>query len=158
MLNKTNAHFDKLMEIGRNYDEKKRALEDRKQEILDTYGWESEELKAWYEEKNQMSYPIAAGACQAYRAWNRSIELDNEELELDDFLWEREVADFVDCIKQAGIDTFIYTNQSTAVMENLHSFEKEGCRMDGLCTIKRMERRFGEDREETILGIHFTVC
>ena len=158
MMNTNNAYFEELKRIGHEYEAARVERKARKQQIIDSYGWESEELKAWYEEKNQMSYPIAAGACKAYRAWSRSLELENEELELDDFLWEREVADFVDCIKQAGIDTFIYTNQSTAVMENLHSFEKEGYRMDGLCTIKRMERRFGEDREETILGIHFTVC
>lgn len=158
MLNKTNAHFEELLKIGRDYEEKKRALEDRKQGIIETYGWESDELKAWYDEKNKMVYPVAAGACKAYRAWSHTIEKEGEELELDDFLWDREVADFVDCLRDAGIKTFIYTNQSTAVMENLHAFEKEGCRMDGLCTIKRMERSFGEDREETILGIHFTVC
>ena len=158
MLNKTNAHFEELMRIGRDYEEKKRALEDRKQEIIDTYGWDSEELKAWYEEKGKMVYPVAAGACKAYRAFRQSIEHENDELQLDDFLWDKEVADYVDCLRKAGIGTFVYTNQSTAVMENLHAFAKEGCRMDGLCTIKRMERRFGENREEEILGIHFTVC
>ena len=158
MLNKTNTHFEELMRIGREYEEKKRALEDRKQEIIDTYGWDSEEMKAWYEEKGKMTYPVDAGSCKAYRAWSQTIEKGGEELELDDFLWDREVADFVDCLKKAGIKTFIYTNQSTAVMENIHAFAKEGCRMDGLCTIKRMERHFRENREEAILGIHFTVC
>ena len=157
MLNKTNAHFDKLMEIGRDYDEKKRALEDRKQEILDTYGWESNELKAWYEEKNQMSYPVAAGACKAYRAWSRSLELENEELELDDFLWDREVADFVDCLRDAGIKTFIYTNQSTAVMENLHQFAAAGCTMQGLCTITRQESRWGDEEPYEVMGIRFSL-
>ena len=67
MLNKTNAHFEELLKIGRDYEEKKRALEDRKQGIIETYGWESDELKAWYDEKNKMVYPVAAGACKAYR-------------------------------------------------------------------------------------------
>ena len=158
MLNKTNAHFEKLMKIGRDYEEKKRALEDRKQGIIDTYGWDSEELKAWYAEKNEMTYPVPAGACKAYRAWRQSLEHENEELQMDDFLWDREVSDFVDCLREAGIKTFIYTNDSTALMRNLHELTNTGCSMDGLCTIKRMERRFGENREEEILGIHFTVC
>ena len=158
MLNRTNAHFEELDRIGREYDVKKKALEDRKQGIIDTYGWGSDELKAWFEEKNEMTYPIPSGACKAYRAWEHTVEREEDEVELDDLLWDREVADFVETFRKAGIETFIYTNQSTAVMENLHALEKEGCRMDGLCTIKRMERRFGENREETILGIHFTVC
>ena len=137
MLNKTNAHFEELTRIGRDYEEKKRALEDRKKAIIDTYGWDSEELKAWYEEKGKMTYPVDSGSCKAYRAWSHTIEKEGEELELDDFLWDREVADFVDCLKKAEITTFIYTNQSTAVMENLHAFAKEDDRSE--------ERRVGKE-------------
>ena len=156
MLKKTNAHFEELRKQGEVYEEEKKAYEKRKQELIDTEGWDSENLKALYE--NKPEFPVSAGACKAYRAWMQTVEREEAELELNDFLWDREVADFVDCLKKAGIETFIYTNQSTAVMENLHAFAKEGCHMDGLCTIKRMERRFGENREEEILGIHFTVC
>ena len=38
---------------------------------------------------------------------------------MDDFLWEKEVTDFIETLRKAGIETFVYTNQSTAVMENL---------------------------------------
>lgn len=158
MLERKIAHFEKLNQIAEDYEAKKKALEDRKQGLIDTYGWDSEELKAWYEEKNQMTYPIPAGACKAYRAYENSLEKGNEELELNDFLWEKEVGDFVETLRAANIKTFIYTDQSTAVMENLHGLSNAGCRMDGLCTIKRQERRFGETREEEILGVHFTVC
>ena len=38
MLNKTNAHFEELRAEGYAYEEKKRALEDRKQEIIESAG------------------------------------------------------------------------------------------------------------------------
>jgi len=158
MLKKNNAHFEELRKIGYDYEERKEALEARKQEIVDTYGWDSEEMKAWYKEKAELTFPLSGGACKAYRAYNYSLQKGNEEFEMEDFLWDREVEDFVSTLKAAGIETFIYTNQSTAVMENLHGFEEAGCRMDGLAKITRMERRYGENREEQILGIHFTVC
>ena len=104
-----------------------------------------------------MIYPITQGACKAYRAFLNTLDHNEDEIEMDDFLWEREVKDFVKALKEAGFKSFIYTNQSTAVMENLHDFVKAGCTMTGLTTIKRTERRFGEDREEEILGIHFTL-
>ena len=63
----------------------------------------------------------------------------------------------MEALRKAGFDSFIYTNQSTAVMENLHGFAKAGCIMTGLTTITRRERRFGEYRDEAILGIHFTL-
>ena len=157
MLNRSNAHFENLRRLGEEYKEKKHALEERKQEILEEHGWDSEELKSWYEEKGKLTYPVEAGACKAYRAWMHTVEREEDEVEMNDFLWDKEVQDFVDCLRKAGIGRFIYTNQSTAVMENLHSFEAEGCRMEGLTTITRMERRFGEDREERILGIRFSL-
>ena len=40
-------------------------------------------------------------------------------------------------------------------MENLHSFEKEGCRMDGLVKVER--KNLWREPEE-INGIRFTVC
>lgn len=157
MLNRNNAHFEELKRIAEAYQEKKADLEGRKQEIIDTYGWDSEELKAWYEEKGKMTYPIPAGACKAFRAWRHTIEREENEVEMEDFLWDREVADFIDTLKKAGIERFIYTNKSTALMENMHDLEAAGCRMEGLCKIERTERHFGEDRTEEILGIRFSL-
>ena len=65
--------------------------------------------------------------------------------------------DFVDTLRRAGIRTFVYTNQSTAVMENLHGFAAAGCTMDGLCRIQRNERRWGTDGPEQVMGIRFSV-
>lgn len=157
MLNRNNAHFEELERIVAEYEEREHALEERKQEIIDTYGWDSDELKAWYKEKGEMTYPVEDGACKAYRAWMHTIEREEDEVDMNDFLWDREVEDFVDTLRKAGIESFIYTNQSTSVMENLHGFAKAGCTMTGLTTITRRERRFGEYRDEEILGIHFTL-
>ena len=157
MLKKNNEHFEKLMKTAEAYEAKKTAHEEKKQEIIDTCGWDSEELKAWYEEKSEMTYPIPQGACKAYRAWKQTAEKEEDEVEMSDFLWDREVSDFLDALRQAGIESFIYTNQSTAVMENIHAFEAEGCRLEGLTTITRTERRFGDDREEQIPGIRFSL-
>jgi hypothetical protein len=76
---------------------------------------------------------------------------------MDDFLWEKEVHDFIDTLRRAGIQTFVYTNQSTAVMENLHAFAAEGCTMDGLCTITRHEDRWGDEEPTEVMGIRFSV-
>lgn len=76
---------------------------------------------------------------------------------MDDFLWEREVADFVDILRKAGFTTFVYTNQSTAVMENLHQFAAQGCRMEGLCTITRRENRWGDEEPVDVMGVRFSL-
>ena len=157
MLNRKNEYFENLRKIGEDYEKARKVHEEKKLEIIENCGWDSDELKAWYDVKANMEYPIPSGACKAYRAFQNTIEKGEDEIFMNDFLWDREVKDFIEALRAAGFTTFIYTNQSTAMMENLHGFEAEGCRMEGLCKIKRMERRFGENREEEILGVWFSL-
>jgi hypothetical protein len=69
------------------------------------------------------------------KACNTYFFRHGDELELSDFLWDREVHDFIETMRNAGIKSFVFTNTSTAVMDNLHSFAEEGCTIDGLCII-----------------------
>ena len=154
MLNMNNTYFENLRKIGEAYETIRRAHEEKKQAILNEFGWESEELKTWYEEKKKMTYPIAAGACKAYRAWSQSVERETDEVEMDDFLWDREVKDFVEAMREAEIKSFIYTNSSTALMENMHQLAEEGCKMEGLVKIERAN--YWREPEE-ICGIRFSL-
>ena len=152
---KNNVYFEELSRIAHDFDRRHDAHKALKQEIIDTKGWDSDELKAWYaEEERDFQYPISSGACKAYRAWRYS---EGDEVIFEDSCWEREFHDFIDTLRKAGIKTFVTTNQSTGLMEDLHGFAAEGCEMEGLCTITKKSHRWGEDTEEKILGIRFTM-
>lgn len=153
----TNTYFEEIKRIGEAFEEDKKRRQEEKIKILEKYGWGSEEIKAWYEEDKKHSYPINPGTCKAYRAWLNAKRRGDDLIEMDDFLWDREVADFIDAFKRAGIKSFVYTNQSTALMENIHDFVKNGCKMEGLYTIKRTECNWGEEATKDILGIRFTL-
>lgn len=157
MMNTNNSYFEEMKRIGCAWEEARVERKNRKQQIIDTLGWDSEELKAWYEEDKAAAVPFPQGASKAYRAWAGSISRKEDEVEMDDFLWEKEVHDFIESLRKAGIQTFVYTNQSTAVMENLHAFAAEGCKMDGLCTITRHEERWGDEEPNKVMGIRFSV-
>lgn len=157
MMNANNAYFLDLKRIGHENEAARVERKARKQQIIDTLGWESEELKAWYEEDAAAKFPFSQGACKAYRAWASSLSRQEDELEMDDFVWEKEVHDFIGALRSAGIETFVYTNQSTAVMENLHAFAAEGCAMEGLCTITRHETRWGDEEPNEVMGIRFRI-
>ena len=157
MLNKENAVFMEMYRMGHEWEKAREARRARKQEIIDTLGWDSEELKAWYAEDEAAKFPISQGANKAYRAWASSVGRQEDEIEMDDFLWEREVADFVDTLRKAGFTTFVYTNQSTAVMENLHQFVAEGCKLEGFCTITRRESRWGDEEPVEVMGVRFSL-
>ena len=69
---KNNTYFDEMYRIGHEWSEKHDAHEKLKEEIIKTRGWDSEELKAWYEEEEKMKFPFSSGANKAYRAWRYS--------------------------------------------------------------------------------------
>ena len=76
---------------------------------------------------------------------------------MDDFTWDRDRHDFIDTLRKAGIQTLVVTNQSTGLMEDLHGYAAEGCTMLGLCTITKKDTRWGEEKEEQIMGIRFQL-
>ena len=157
MLSKNNTYFENLKRLGHEYEAARVERQARKQQIIDTLGWDSDELKAWYEEDAAAKFPFESGVSKAYRAWAQSLSRKEDELEMDDFLWDKEVADFIEALRSAGIETFVYTNQSTAVMENLHAFAAQGCTMTGLCTITRQETRWGDEEPTEVMGIRFSL-
>ena len=157
MMSKNNTYFENLKRIGHDWEAARVERQARKQQIIDTLGWDSDELKAWYEEDAAAKFPFESGVSKAYRAWAQSLSRKEDELEMDDFLWDKEVADFIEALRSAGIGTFVYTNQSTAVMENLHAFAAQGCTMTGLCTITRHENRWGDEEPTEVMGIRFSL-
>ena len=88
---------------------------------------------------------------------HRRDSTNNEEPELDDFLWEREVSDFIATLRTAGIESFTITDRSTGLMENLHALAAEGCTMEGLCMVGRIEPEWGHTKPEAVMGIRFKV-
>ena len=152
---KDNAVFTEMKEIGHAWEERRVAREARRKEIIDKYGWDSEELKAWYAEKDADKFPFSRGESKAYTAWAESLSRNEDGLEMSEFLFENEVHDFIATLRKAGIHSFIYTNNSTAVMENIHAFAAEGFGITCLCNAVRYENRWGEEKTYEVQGIRF---
>lgn len=152
-----NTVFEEMETALKTYNEKKDAHEAKKQTIINEFGWDSEELKAWYGEKEAMKVPYSQGERQAYQAYTRTTANGEETIEMNDHLWDRDVEDFLTTLRKAEVEEFIYTNHSTAVMDNLHEFEKYGAKVVGLATIQRNNCRWGVDEIETIRGIRIAL-
>lgn len=154
---KTNELFNTMRRTAYAWSKEKAARKARKKKIISAYGWDSEELKAWYEEDEAAKFPFTSGEMKAYHAWESSIEYGESELEMNDFNWDHESHDFIETLREAGIKSFVFTNKSTALMENIHAFIAEGCTMEGACLITRQNKRWGNDETTEVQGIRFQV-
>ena len=157
MLSKENTVLTQIYRIMCDWHKASKEHQDKKHELIETYGWDSAEYKEWREDNPDRKFPLPQGMCKAYRAWENSIRYEEDEIEMDEYLWEKEVKSFIKTLRDAGFTTFVYTNQSTSVMENLHQFAAEGCALDGLCTILRHDHRWGSKEPSEIIGIRIRL-
>ena len=115
-MTKDNAVSNEMKRVGHEWEEWRAAHQAKKQSIIDTYGWTSRELRVWYEEQEAHKFPLSAEESKAYRAWAESLSRQQTEMEVSDFLCENEVHDFIETLRRAGIDSFVYTSTSTAAI------------------------------------------
>lgn len=98
----------------------------------------------------KVEFPFNAGTCKAYRAYTEG----NDVLVMKEFLWENEIADFVDALRAAGFESFILADiRSTASMDVIFGLVENGCVMTGLVNVIR-PNRWGTEK---LRGIKFTV-
>lgn len=114
-------------------------------------------IKAWYEEEKKHPYPFSDGACKAYRAYTTSQNNQASTFEVSDLPWEKDYDDFVGTLRAAGIQTFVVTDKSTALMDGIHELTSRGCKLIGPVAITRKEFFFGSYQETEDRGLEFQV-
>ena len=126
-----NKTMNELKEKLNVYERECRAYEDSKEEARKR-GHEA--LMDWYDNgPDKPEYPLTGGQRKAYHIWYWNTR---QEMNFDDFVWESEAKDFIDTLRAAGVETFTVTDKSTALMENMHWFQQNGCKLLGLCEVE----------------------
>lgn len=132
------------------------TYENKKENIIETYGENSPEMNEWYKEYNKIAKnnPLNKGQRIAYRAWNSSVGFGHEIIILDEAIWnEEDTNDFIQTLKEAGIKEFIFTNRSSVAMDSIYNFVKNGYIFAGVCDI-RCKKKYVDD---VIKGIRFKL-
>lgn len=152
---KNNYCFNIMKKTSEMYEKIISAHEDKKESIIETYGWDSSEVHEWYEkyDKIKKNFPFTGGQCKAYRAWCSSVKWNYEIFVLDEFLWDDEVDDFIQTLKEVGIKEFAYMNDSTAIMNNIHGFINGGYDFAGLYEIQNKNKYI----DDVVKGIRFKL-
>lgn len=147
---KTNTYFESMTKTAEAYEAARQALKEKKQEIIGTHGWDSSEMEAWEAEYEALKDPFTRGEWKALITWTRC---ETDELLLEDFCWEEETADFIVTLRKAGVQSFITTDRSTALMENIHAYIAAGCTLEGPVTIEKKTWH----GTETVQGLRFRI-
>lgn len=113
------------------------AIEIRKQNSNEQICKNKENASSFFKDMHEYAKKVrefSNGANKAYWTWCYSD--CQGEVVMTDFLLERDVHDFINTMRAAGVKSFIFANSSTAVMNNLHEFVKEGCKIGKLVSIE----------------------
>lgn len=93
---------------------------------------------------NALQEAATNGQAKAWQAWTETTRSQSSAFEVRDLPWDRDIHDFVETLRAAGVAEFAVTDRSTALMGSLHRLVDEGCTMQGLCKVTRDEIRWGE--------------
>lgn len=80
---------------------------------------------------------VGRGVQAALEAYSFTINRKSSEFECNDLPWTTDMSDFVKTLREAGLETIVVTETSTALLENLHKLAAQGCTVEGLCTVTR---------------------
>jgi hypothetical protein len=85
---------------------------------------------------------------QIWRAYEKSRDNENEILNFDDIIWDRDVEALTACMKENGIKAFTYSCRATDAVETLWLFKEAGCTIGEMVEVNLRKDFFGKGYEK----------
>lgn len=87
-------------------------------------------------------------AWKIWRAYEKSRDNENEILDFDDIIWDRDVEALTACMKENGIKAFTYSCRATDAVETLWLFKESGCTIGEMVEVNLRKDFFGKGYEK----------
>ena len=87
-------------------------------------------------------------AWKIWRAYEKSMDNENEILDFDDIIWDRDVEALTACMKENGIKAFTYSCRATDAIETLWLFKEAGCTIGEMVEVNLRKDFFGNGYEK----------
>ena len=94
-----------------------------------------EALKAEYNELMAEVKTCPAGACKAWRFYEKARRNGNLRPDVDDILWDEEVPAFVDALRAGGCESFTFSSTWSGAVQTAYLLTQLGCKLEGLILI-----------------------
>ena len=87
-------------------------------------------------------------AWKIWRAYEKSRDNENEILDFDDIIWDRDVEALTACMRENGIKAFTYSCRATDAIETLWLFKQAGCSIGEMVEINLRKDLWGKGYEK----------
>ena len=87
-------------------------------------------------------------ACKVWRAYRNSRDNENEILDFNDIIWDRDVEALTACMKENGIKAFTYSCRATDAVETLWLFKEAGCTIGDMVEVNLRKDFYGKGYEK----------
>ena len=146
-----NDYFQNMLHQLEEFYDKLNKAEEEKDDAVARFG-DSDEVDIYFEKCKEVraQKPYSDGQLQALHLVERS---NGDELVLNDFVWEDDIHDFIQTLRDGGVKEFVLANKSTSLMVDIHGFVNEGCTLSGL--YKATKKGYFGDEE--VIGLTFKI-
>ena len=87
------------------------------------------------------------------RAYWTSQEAENDRLDFSDVIWESDIKECTEFMRENGVKEFTISSQFSSLIETLEGFEEAGCHMTGLTKVNARYADFITGKHEIIPAI-----
>ena len=95
--------------------------------------------------------------CRLYREYELSRDSGNELLDINDVVWDKDVEELINCMRENGIRRFTFSSTWSGAVETAWLFQKNGCRLIGLAEINSRTKKILSDEHEKAHGYVFEL-
>ena len=81
-------------------------------------------------------------------AYRTLEETGNDKIDFNEIIWDYEIEDIANCLKENGIVEFTISSTFSSLIETLAEFQKHGFQMAGLTEVNTRFNAIGSDEKE----------
>lgn len=116
-----------------------------------------EAAKKSYQQLSERIEKRGASCVKVYRFYEDAVERGNEYIDLNDAIWEKDVADLIQNLRKNGVEHFTFSSIWSGAVEIAWLFTQNCCTLEGLVEINsRFTDTFTGEREK-VHGYLFAI-
>lgn len=111
------------------------------------------EIKVFEEVKRGKKFPKTGINKTLFWGYERSKNLGNETINFYELVWDNDVDPIIEICRASGFEYITISSPFSGLIATLAEFEKRGCRVGGLTTVKAWKTETGQEEDEYIPAI-----